>query len=379
MSRCVYRFDTTPQSQYAGSRRSYPCRGCFDVTNTIVGTRRHEIHDISRFSGLIGRFAALTLVALSLGLAGCESGSSVLGATGSTQPETQIAQPPPAAVASTRVSVAPVIGAPDGIAKQLAQDFGAAVKQKNVTVVGPQDKADFALRGYIVAAKDKAATKISYIWDVTDQAGRRVNRITGEEIVSGAAGNDPWAGVSPQVTQSIAQKAAGSLGAWLSQQTPAVAAAPTAPTPVAANQNTAMTPAAVGALQPAKAAAAPASTGPVAAVIPSLTGATGDGNNALAAALQAELSKNGVGSASQGGQPYRVEGVVKMGSATDGKQPVQIDWSVKDPQGKRLGTVTQKNEVAAGSLDASWGKTADAAASAAAQGILKLLPHTASN
>ena len=122
------------------------------------------------------------------------------------------------------------------------------------------------------------------------------------------------------------------------------------------------------------AASAPAE--PVAAVIPSLSGATGDGNNALAAALQAELSKNGVGTASQGGQPYRVEGVVKMGEAADGKQPVQIDWNVKDPQGKRLGTVTQKNEIAAGSLDASWGRTADAAAQAAAQGILKLLPKT---
>ena len=64
-----------------------------------------------------------------------------------------------------------------------------------------------------------------------------------------------------------------------------------------------------------------------------------------------------------------------MGTVADGKQPVQIDWNVKDPQGKRLGTVTQKNEIAAGSLDSSWGRTADAAAAAAAQGILKLLPR----
>ena len=69
-----------------------------------------------------------------------------------------------------------------------------------------------------------------------------------------------------------------------------------------------------------------------------------------------------------------------MGAVADGKQPVQIDWNVKDPDGKRLGTVTQKNEIVAGSLDGNWGRTADAAASAAAQGILKLLPrNTASN
>ncbi|HRN84689.1 MAG TPA: hypothetical protein PK857_07695, partial [Hyphomicrobium sp.] len=58
----------------------------------------------------------------------------------------------------------------------------------------------------------------------------------------------------------------------------------------------------------------------------------------------------------------------------NGKQPIQIDWDVKDPQGKTLGTVSQKNEIPQGSLDGAWGKTADAAASAAAQGILKLLP-----
>ncbi len=286
--------------------------------------------------------------------------------------------------AATRISVAPVIGAPDGIAKQLAQDFSAAMGQKNVTLVSPQDKSDYAVRGYIVAAKDKGATKVSYIWDVTDPSGKRVNRVTGEEVAAGMAAGDAWSVVTPQTTQAIAQKSATSLANWLSQQSPASGAVASAsPTSMGA-----VAPTAVGALPPASApvpsaqprmaAATSPSAGaaPVAAVIPSLTGAPGDGNNALAAALQAELSKNGVNSASQGGQPYRVEGVVKVGNAADGKQPVQIDWNVKDPAGKRLGTVTQKNEIAAGSLDQSWGRTADAAASAAAQGILKLLPKT---
>jgi len=65
---------------------------------------------------------------------------------------------------------------------------------------------------------------------------------------------------------------------------------------------------------------------------------------------------------------------VTVGTVRDGKQPVTIDWHVKDPKGKQLGTVSQKNEVPQGSLDGPWGKTADAAAAAAAQGIIKLLP-----
>jgi len=303
----------------------------------------------------------------------------LLGNTSGAQPETQVAQPAPAA-APSRVSVAPVIGAPDGVAKQLQQDFSAAIAQKRVTVVGAQEKSDFALRGYIVAAKDKGATKVSYIWDVTDPAGKRVNRITGEDVISGSAGSDPWGTVTPQITQTIAQKSAESLSAWLGQNGNAAMAASnlapgasagigaTAPTSVGAlPQNTAQQPVRV-------AAPAPAQSSPPAAAVPSLSGAPGDGNSALAAALQSELARNGINSAGQASSAYRVEGVVKVGAASDGKQPIQIDWNVKDPQGKRLGTVTQKNEVAAGSLDGSWGKTADAAAAAAAQGIMKLIP-----
>ena len=67
-----------------------------------------------------------------------------------------------------------------------------------------------------------------------------------------------------------------------------------------------------------------------------------------------------------------------IGAAKEGKQAIQIDWRVKDPQGKALGTVSQKNEIPEGSLDGTWGKTADAAAAAAAQGIVKLLPQPTS-
>ena len=57
-----------------------------------------------------------------------------------------------------------------------------------------------------------------------------------------------------------------------------------------------------------------------------------------------------------------------------GRQPIKIDWVVKNSVGKKLGTVSQKNRIPAGSLDNQWGATADAAASAAAKGIIQLLP-----
>ena len=56
------------------------------------------------------------------------------------------------------------------------------------------------------------------------------------------------------------------------------------------------------------------------------------------------------------------------------RKPIKIDWVVRDPKGLSLGTVSQENKIPAGSLNGQWGSTATAAATAATQGILKLLP-----
>ncbi len=328
----------------------------------------------------------------SLWLAGCESGQNILGGQNST-PETQITQPTQQqpAKAQTRIAIAPVIGAPDTVAKQLQTEMSSAVEKNKVTIASGVDKVDYTLRGYVVAAKEKTQTKVSYIWDVTDAAGRRVNRITGEELAPGNAGKDPWSSVSPQLAQQIAQKSSASFATWLAQQAPqpnAPAVASAAPVGVGAApsaQGGVTSASAATAAQPISAAAGP-QTGSISrsdltAIVPAVTGAPGDGAQSLTGAIQAELAKNGVPLTTQASTTaYRVEGVVKVGAARDGSQPIQIDWNVKDPQGKKLGTVSQKNEIPEGSLDGAWGRTADAAAAAAAQGILKLLPQkTASN
>jgi hypothetical protein len=340
--------------------------------------------------------AALAVTLFALGLAGCESSNALFGSAAPATPETQLTQPAaplPPPTAQTRVAIAPVIGAPDAVGRQLQQEFGSAVAKQKATVVGSGDKSDYTLRGYIVAAKDRAGTKVSYIWDVTDPSSKRLNRITGEEIIPGtSAAKDPWTAVTPQVMQAIAQKSAASFGSWLSTNQPtqaAIAAAPAAATPSGVGATGSPAQIATAATTPPPAARpAPATPVPtqasyqqpaaagLTAIVPSVTGAPGDGSLSLTQALQGELSRSGVAI----GQPnsttsYRVEGVVRMGQSRDGKQPISIDWNVKDPQGKKLGTVSQKNEIQEGSLDGPWGKTADAAAAAAAQGILKLLPQ----
>jgi uncharacterized lipoprotein YmbA len=340
---------------------------------------------------------AAILVLTATGLAGCETGSNLLAQSNPATTIADQAAAPQAAAARklATVSIAPVIGAPETVARQIHTQLSAATEKQNISIAkSPADKSDYTLRGYVVSAREKVGIKVSYIWDVTDPAGRRVNRITGEEMISGAESKDPWAQVSPQITQTIADKTAQSLATWLPTQagsgaTP-VAAAPAAPAaqgalggPPAATA--AAAPTAPKAAAPAVAAAPPAGpttgsiggSGSVAASVPTVVGAPGDGTQSLTSAIQRELTRGGIQLADNvsAAKAYKVEGRVKLGETRDGKQPITIDWDVKDPQGKKLGTVSQKNEIPQGSLDGAWGKTADAAAAAAAQGILKLLPQ----
>jgi hypothetical protein len=338
--------------------------------------------------------ATLFAAVVALGLGGCETATSLFGSSADPEVPPIAADGTLPAVASqpARIAIAPIIGAPDAIGKQMQAELGAAIEKRNVSVAkAPGDKAEYTLRGYIVSARERSGTKISYIWDVTDVANKRINRITGEEVISGAEGKDPWASVTPQVVAKIVDTTAGSLTSWLATQSPpSVAANTPPPSAVAGAVETAATappdspppPAAPAAPPKAKPQAAVPTTGsiggregPINALVPSVTGAPGDGSVTLTSALQRELSRNGVALTDKPtGQSYRVEGKVMVGEGKDGKQPIQIDWNVKDPQGKKVGTVSQKNEIAQGSLDGAWGKTADAIAAAAAQGILKLLP-----
>ena len=80
----------------------------------------------------------------------------------------------------------------------------------------------FAVSGVSAQPKDwssiKIATEGAYKpWNFTDPSGKRVNRITGEEVV-GSAAPDAWSVVTPQTIQAIAQKSSNSLASWLAQQ-----------------------------------------------------------------------------------------------------------------------------------------------------------------
>jgi hypothetical protein len=301
----------------------------------------------------------------------------------------QQAAPPPVAQPA-QIAIAPVIGPPENVSAGLQSQLVADLQSKSIRVATtPGETAAYTLRGYVVSSMEKKGkkAKISYIWDVTDGSGKGVHRVSGEETAPAGQGTDPWTAVTPGVVKAISDKTVASIGAWLPAQAPPMVASTGTTAPAAAvpsSPSAATTPASPPAMaQAAKPQAQPTTvtgsispSGAVTAVVPQVTGAPGDGSTSLRQALQRELTRNGVAlSSAPSPSTYQVKGNVALGTGSNGKQPISIDWTVSDPTGKKLGTVSQKNDVPQGSLDGAWGKTADAAAAAAAQGIIKLLPQ----
>jgi hypothetical protein len=107
-----------------------------------------------------------------------------------------------------------------------------------------------------------------------------------------------------------------------------------------------------------------------------VAGAPGDGGQSLTKALNDQLLAAGVKQApADATKVFEIEGIVRIEDAKGGKQSIQITWIVFDPEGNTLGHVSQTKIIRKGTLDKKWGPAANAAASAAVDGIVKLLPR----
>ena len=108
--------------------------------------------------------------------------------------------------------------------------------------------------------------------------------------------------------------------------------------------------------------------------VPLVQGAAGSGNIDLTEAMRQVLREAGwpvVNSPAP--DALTISGKVKMAAAKGSSQTVKLEWLVTTPDGKRLGDISQANDVQAGSLDQGWGENARYASEAAAEGIFKLI------
>lgn len=104
-------------------------------------------------------------------------------------------------------------------------------------------------------------------------------------------------------------------------------------------------------------------------------GAGGDGNTLLRFAMIGHLRHAGFQPVvkAEDGARFAVKGNVDLGEpqiqGTTEVRKVRIVWTVKDANGKTLGTLEQANALPAATIARAWGKAADLIAAAAAPGI----------
>lgn len=328
-----------------------------------------QVRDL--FNSLVG-VAITALVAF--GLVGCGGGSATMGGLWDSAGSLFGSSP--------TLALAPIVGVPEKVNKELSEAMVTAGKDRNLTIVPGKTSSEggYTLRGYLTASPDRRGSKISYIWDVSDAKGTRVTRVTGEETVS-RRGSDPWSGFNSTAIRSIAASSTSKLAAEL----PGGRSGSSSPSVAAAQSSSASSSARTAAVAGSAAATSSAATqsAPRAAPKPSgvlvtpVSGAPGDGRRSLTTALKKKLYGKGVKLANGTTKNvYMVKGIVKLSKAGAGKETIRIDWQVIDPRGKRVGTVSQQNTIPKGSLNGPWGAIADAAAAAAANKIIKLIPKS---
>jgi hypothetical protein len=112
----------------------------------------------------------------------------------------------------------PIIGAPIAAVTPLSRELGTSARGNGLTIKGSNDQsAEHVLKGYLSAFSDGQRVTVIYVWDVLDNAGARLHRIQGQEVVP-AKGNDAWSSVPPEVMQSIGSATIAAYMKWRESQ-----------------------------------------------------------------------------------------------------------------------------------------------------------------
>lgn len=244
-----------------------------------------------------------------------------------------MAQPGPRA----GIAVLPVAGTDQGPA--LAQAVAEALRRLDFAA----HSASAAGNGYVIRGAVRHAPvpggngrELKIVWAVSDPKGRPAGAYLQENEVEGTA----WRRGERTLLVRLADGAARAIVPFIAEGDAAAAVAR-----------------------------------PSIAVL-DVDGAPGDGRISLRRAIAFELGKAGFAVTEAGlgaGNALVLAGSVRTRPAGPARERVEITWTLFAPSGKVLGTVTQANPVAKGSLVHQWGVTAVLVARAAAPGVARLI------
>ncbi|NNE24091.1 MAG: hypothetical protein HKN11_15920 [Rhizobiales bacterium] len=316
------------------------------------------------------------------------------------------------------ITVTKMNGLPADKAQLMVKMLQESAAKRDIAII-EQDLPDaWKLTGDFVPQSEPDGTvKLVYGWTLWDTKSRSLHQVSGAEPSGPAAGN-AWTAVTPDTLRRVAGFTTESLSSRMAQlgfatqigglmppthayaqagpnaekeldfetlygpQTASVT--PADPQSVPGSQALATEVAVARAPveetpkpnpRPTSKAAKTANKQSIRGVaVTGVTGSPGKGNQELAAAMRRVLKQAGWPVyKSPRPDALTISGDVDLSARSGAAQKVALAWTVKSPGGKVLGTIRQANDVPAGSLDAGWGKTADYAAQAGAEGIFDLV------
>ena len=176
----------------------------------------------SRASGRVCGLAGALAVALSV--SGCVDAAS--DAAPSALAHRQIEPREGVSLAGATVAVVSIEGAPETVAATFSQDLQRAAKAREIVLVEPK-QARYLVRGYLSATPSADGATLEYVWDVYGPGKQREQRLNDVIAVKGA-GDDPWAIAGDGALESVAERSADDLAAFLSHMPEAKPLAPVA-------------------------------------------------------------------------------------------------------------------------------------------------------
>jgi hypothetical protein len=254
------------------------------------------------------------------------------------------------------IAVQAPVGLPPAMTARLGDQLITALQRRSVSMASrPDSPAQFKLQGFCSAADSGNSTAIACVWDANGQDGARAQRIVTEETVSGSSPANPWSVVNDATLDRIAESVGEKIAAWVPKASSGTSGGG-------------------GFNLPTLQGLGLSGRSSQSIALVGVSGAPGDGNQALSRAIATALRSRDIAVTSVNARSYRLTGTVAMADAGSGEQSVTIEWALADPGGASLGAVTQRNRIPRGALDGPWGPTADTSATAAAKGIVDLLP-----
>ncbi len=113
----------------------------------------------------------------------------------------------------------PVVGPPQFAVSSLSSSVRNSARNNAITIIpNGQAGASYQVKGYFSALDDGSGTILVFIWDILDNSGKTLHRISGEERTASRK-TDPWTAISNSMIDQVVKRTMQNLRQWLNART----------------------------------------------------------------------------------------------------------------------------------------------------------------